>query len=607
MTVTKAVGVADIVEWDNLGGRLPAQSVGELSHPARVVEPSLACMDLERVFLDDPALGSVLVDARGAGVRLISRTRFFATLIGRLGYGRALLVRRELADLPPVETLILEADTSLGGAAAAAATRAAECRFDDVVVRLADGALGTVSVANLFAELALARSFSALHDPLTGLPNRAFFLTRLAHIQAGESSTERQIAVLFVDVDDFKAVNDKQGHGAGDALLIAVGHRLRATLRAGSFLARFAGDEFAILLDGVNGEPDAVSAASRIVQAFAGDWSPAGHRIGVSVGVAMPTEATEVEALIDNADSAMYRAKRAGKATYALHSPELARAVQARVTLRDELRRAVEEQQFTVLYQPIVELDGLRMVSVEALVRWQHPSRGTVAPSDFIPAAEEMGLIVAIDAWVLDQALHQVSAWRLAYPELRELVVSVNVSSLELKRAGFLDRILRALADASLPLSALMLEITEGVLVEHAASQTCYELARYGMRLGIDDFGTGFSSLAYLQRLPIDCMKIDREFLSGEQHTDGLLEAIIKLGQGMGVATIAEGIESSSQLARLRDCGCPMGQGHLFSRPVSPAAIPALLDHGRLVLPPDTLSSDTGRRHQRASPQTRGR
>ncbi len=585
MTVTEA----SIVEWDDLGARLPAQSIDGLVHTARVVEPSLACADLERIFLDDPALTSVLVDWPNGDIRLISRARFFSRLVGQLGYGRLLLARRALGHLPAVETLVLAPDTLLGVAAGAAATRPTECRHDDVVVRLDDGALGTLPVAELFAELALARSFLALHDPLTGLPNRAFFLARLAHAQAREPSAARGLAVLFVDVDDFKLVNDRRGHESGDALLVAVGGRLRATLRSGDFLARFGGDEFVILLDGIDGEPEAASAAMRIVQAFAAASSGASHGIGVSVGAAVAAGAKTAEALVESADSAMYAAKRAGKGTYALYSPELDQRARTLHTLRAELRRAVEEQQFTVLYQPIVELDCLRIVSVEALVRWQHPLRGTVAPTEFIPVAEEMGLLEKIDGWVLVQALRQVSAWRLAYPELRELTGSVNVSSLELGRPGFLDRVLRALANASLPPSALTLEITERVFVEEdeAASNTCCELARCGVRLAIDDFGTGFSSLAYLQRLPIDCLKIDREFVSGPRPADGLVEGIVALGRGMGVATTAEGIETDQQLARLRDGGCLMGQGYLFSRPVPPAGIPALLDSGGFVLPPD--------------------
>lgn len=590
MTVTKP-SVVDIVEWDNLGGRLPAQSIGELVQSARVVEPSLACMDLERIFLDDSALTSVLVDWPDADARLITRARFFTTLLGRLGYGRVLLARTTLGDLAAVETLLLQADTSLGVAAAAAATRAGDCRQDDVVVRFADGGLGTLPVAELFAELALARSFLALHDPLTLLPNRAFFLGRLAQVLARELSAARGQAVLLVDVDNFKSVNDSHGHQSGDALLVAIGARMRAALRPGDFLARFGGDEFVILLDGIGGELDAVSAAMRILEAFAGDWNPAGNSAGVSVGAAVAAQAKTAEALIDNADSAMYAAKRTGKGDFALYSPELDRAAYARHALRAELWRAVEEQQFTVLYQPIIELDGLRMVSIEALVRWQHPTRGTLAPAEFIPAAEEMGLVDAVDGWALGEALRQVSTWRLAYPELRELMASVNVSPLELARPGFLDRALRALADASLPPTALTLEITEGVFVEDgAASTTCCELARRGVRLAIDDFGTGYSSLAYLQRLPIDCLKIDREFVSAARLTRGLLEGILELARGMGVATIAEGIETAQQLARLRDSGCDMGQGYLLSRPVPAARIPPLLDHGTLLLPADAVS-----------------
>ncbi len=585
VSVTATLTQASVVEWGILGARTPARIVGELARRARVVEPSLGCADLERILLDDPTLASVLLDWPDGAVRLISRMRFFGTLVGRLGYGRALLLRSTVGDLPTVETLILEADTSLGVAALAAATRAAEFSHDDVVVRLADGAFGILPVAELFAELALARSFSALHDPLTGLPNRAFLLARLAQVQARLPSDAHGLAVLFVDVDDFKSVNDSYGHESGDALLIAVGVRLRATLRPGDFLARLGGDEFVIVLEGVSGEQEAASIAIRVIRAFPGEGSPVGHRIGVSVGVAVAAEAKTAEALLDNADGAMYAAKRKGGGAYSLYSPELERRAHARQTLCDELRRAVEEQQFTVFYQPIVELDGLRMVSIEALVRWQHPSRGTLSPAEFIPIAEEIGLLEAIDRWVLGQALRQVGAWRLAYPELQGLTASVNVSPLELARPGFPERVLRALADASLPPTALTLEITEGVFVERdgAASQACCELARCGVRLALDDFGTGYSSLAYLQRLPIDCLKIDREFVSAPRPTDGLLQGILELARGMGLATIAEGIETAQQLARLREGGCVMGQGYLFSRPVPPAAIPALLDHGSIV------------------------
>lgn len=575
---------ASIVEWDNLGARLPAQSIGELGQPARVIAPSFACSELDRVFLDDLALTSVVLERPDATVWLVSRARFFTMLVGPLGYGRVLLFRRAIGDLPAAETLVLEADTQLGVAAAAAVMRAPEYRQDDVLVRSADGALSTVPVAELFAELALARSFLALHDPLTGLPNRAFFLSQLAHLQARAPSAAQGLAVLFVDVDDFKSVNDSLGHESGDALLVAIGDRLRATLCPGDLLARFGGDEFVVLLDGVSGDPEAVSAARRIAQAFAGEWSPAGQSVSVSVGAAVAAKGETAAALVESADVAMYAAKRDGRGRHAMYSPELAHCTPASRTLRAELQRAVEEQQFTVFYQPIVELDSLRMVSIEALMRWRHPTRGLVAAAEFIQVAEEMGLLRTIDRWVLGQALGQVSAWRRTYPEMSDLMVSVNVSAVELARPEFLGRLLRALDDASVPASALTMEITERVFIrkDDAAAETCSELARRGVRLAIDDFGSGFSSLVYLQHLPIDCLKIDRQFVAATGPTDGLLVGIVELGRGMGMATIAEGIETDDQLARVRDSGCLMGQGYLFSRPIPPGDVPALLDQGRL-------------------------
>jgi diguanylate cyclase (GGDEF)-like protein/PAS domain S-box-containing protein len=415
----------------------------------------------------------------------------------------------------------------------------------------------------------------AFHDPLTGLANRALLTDRAEHALE-RVDAEGRAAILFLDLDDFKAVNDRLGHPAGDALLCEVGARLRAKLAPSHTVARLGGDEFAILVEDVR-EPAAVAGlADRLVRALESPFDLDGHQLFVtaSIGIAVGRDADE---LLRSADVAMYRAKAAGKAQYAFYVPTMDDEVLGRLELIADLRRASPED-FVLHYQPTVELATGRVVGIEALVRWAHPTRGLQAPAAFVAAAEETGLIVGIGQRVLEQACRQVAAWRIEVPGAAELQLSVNVSGRQLHDAGLADDVRRALMRSGLEPAALTLEITETVLADRRddVAATLAEMDVLGVRLALDDFGTGYSSLALLRDLPVHSLKIDRSFVQGiESESDraALLRAVVEIGRALDLTVVAEGIESAAQEAVLRRVGCPLGQGFHYARPLDDEAL----------------------------------
>jgi len=424
----------------------------------------------------------------------------------------------------------------------------------------------------------------AFHDPLTGLANRALFTDRVQHALVVGSVVGREAAVLFVDLDDFKTVNDSLGHSAGDELLCEVGVRLCDALSPRHTVARIGGDEFAILVEEGDGAAAAADAAEHLITALQSAFEVGGREVFItaSIGIALGEDAEE---LLRSADVAMYRAKARGGAQYVVYAPRMDEDVVGRLELVAHLRRARIGDDFVLHYQPVVELGTGRIVSVEALLRWNHPTRGELPPSAFIPVAEETGRIVEIGRWVLTEACGQAARWRAEVPGAENLCVSVNVSARQMRRPGLLEEVRSALEESGLDPAALELEITESVVARRRDEMTSIlnGVAGLGVRLALDDFGTGYSSLSLLQDLPVQVLKIDRTFvrsLDARVERVAFVRAIVDLATTLGLTVVAEGIEEEAQAATLRQLGCRLGQGYYFARPLDPAELEPLLASG---------------------------
>jgi diguanylate cyclase (GGDEF)-like protein/PAS domain S-box-containing protein len=418
-------------------------------------------------------------------------------------------------------------------------------------------------------------SHQALHDSLTGLANRALFNDRLANAVARARRGETGLAVLVVDLDEFKLVNDNHGHQAGDAVLAQVGQRLMACIRAGDTAARLGGDEFAILLEDVTLE-EVAPISARILAAFEKPVMIDGAALAIHASVGLVHgERGRVDGadFLGCADIAMYAAKDGGKGRLTLFEPGMRMAANERVEATAELRRAIDEGQLEVRYQPIVELPSGAIRGMEALVRWRHPIRGEVMPSEFIPLAEKTGLIVPLGEFVLRQACLQARSWQLQNIDDEQLTISVNLSAAQLEDPGLITAVQSALDKSGLPPASLTLEITESVFVHDVAATTSRlkELKDLGVRLAIDDFGTGFSSLSYLRRFPVDIIKIDKSFVDGLGSSGpglALAKSIVRLARNLHLKTVAEGVEQPQQRALLAAMGCDAAQGYLFARPL---------------------------------------
>jgi len=417
----------------------------------------------------------------------------------------------------------------------------------------------------------------AFYDTLTGLPNRVLLTERMRHaIQLAQRNPDLMFAVLFIDLDRFKVINDSLGHMLGDQLLIDIANRFLRCLRPGDTVARLGGDEFVVLLEEVKDTSAAIAVADRIQAELAQSFDLEGHEVytAASIGIAFSTVGYErPEDLLRDADTAMYRAKAQGRRRYEIFQPGMHTNAMALLQLETDLRRAIERQELCLHYQPIVSLRTCQIVGVEALVRWQHPQRGLILPGEFIPLAEETGLIVPIGSWVLREACRQIGEWQSQNRSKEPLMVHVNLSGRQFS-PRLTDEIHQILQKTGLLPQQLKLEITETVLMENAESaiETLKQLRQLGIQLAIDDFGTGYSSLSYLHRLPIDTLKIDRSFTSkidfdGEQLA--IVRTIITLAWNLGMEVIAEGIETSKQLAQLRALRCEYGQGYLFAKPLA--------------------------------------
>ncbi|ASC87156.1 phosphodiesterase DibA [Pseudomonas fragi] len=412
------------------------------------------------------------------------------------------------------------------------------------------------------------------HDPLTDLPNRLLFTDRTEQALASAQRHQTGCALLMIDLDHFKIINDSLGHNVGDLLLKAVAERLLRVFGKGFTVARLGGDEFAVLIDSCAQASQAAGLAQQVLEIMKGPFDVDKHQlfISASVGISVfPGDALNAEQLLRNADSALFKAKSSGREGYALYTEELTAHAQYRVEVASDLRRALEQQELRVYYQPVHDLKTSRLIGVEALVRWEHPLRGLLAPGEFIPIAERTGLIAEIDAWVLEQACWQMVQWQGAGVELA--FVAVNISSRLFARPELFALVSTVLADTGLDPALLELEVTESAVMDNSqvALEQMHRLRALGLRLAIDDFGTGFSSLLRLKRLPVQKLKIDQGFvagLPGDNDDVAIVRAVIALGQSMGLQVHAEGIEQVGQAQFLLDLDCDLGQGYWFGRPM---------------------------------------
>lgn len=425
----------------------------------------------------------------------------------------------------------------------------------------------------------------AMHDPLTGLPNRVLFRDRLAQALARSERDGAPLAVLLLDIDRFKLINDSLGHLVGDELLREVAPRLSGAVRTSDTVARLGGDEFAVLCEDLEDEREAQEMAERLGACFLRPFALGGEQqfATASVGLVVADSHIEASELLRDADAAMYRAKEAGRGRYEVFDEGMRARAVARLQVENELRRALDREELQLFFQPIHDLRSGRIASCEALVRWNHPDRGLVGPDQFIPIAEESGLIVPLGAWVLQRACRQLARWRRSVDAAEDLRITINLSARQVTQPDIVDTVAEAIEEAGLDPRDIGLEITEHVLIEDAetTADTLRRLQRLGVRLVIDDFGTGYSSLSYLKRYPIEVLKIDRSFIDGiaddESGDLAIVTAIVRMASALGVDVIPEGVETEAQLDRLRELGCQYAQGFLLDRPLPPEQLEARL------------------------------
>jgi diguanylate cyclase (GGDEF)-like protein len=424
----------------------------------------------------------------------------------------------------------------------------------------------------------------ALHDPLTDLPNRTMFTDRLRQALARTKRHQQSLAVMFMDLDNFKVINDSLGHEKGDTLLVAVSERLRLCLRPEDTLARFGGDEFTVLLEDVESPDEAVRVAERITDELRGSFVLEGKElfISVSIGIVVGDASTkDPESLLRDSDIAMYRAKDEAIG-YKVFDEAMHRWAVSRLELENDLRRAIEQEEFVVHYQPIVNLQTSELWGLEALVRWNHPERGRLDPDEFVPVAEESGLVVPLGETVVEEACRQAAQWQREFPRTPPLFMSVNLSGRQLRRPNLHKVMERALRESGLSASSLGLDITETVYISALEANTAAldRLKATGLRVSIDDFGAGYSSLSYLKRLPADILKIDKSFIRGlglEVEDTAIVQTIVDLAHILGMEVVAEGVEVEEQETLLKEMGCDFAQGFYFFEPLPPGAVEELL------------------------------
>ncbi len=429
--------------------------------------------------------------------------------------------------------------------------------------------------------------FSATHDVLTGLPNRALFLGRLESVvDRMKRHPQQAAAVLFIDIDDFKVVNDCYGHATGDALIKEVSDRLRACMRSDCTIARMGGDEFTVLVEDVTDPSDAIRVAERIQSSFTRPFLLEGLEVfkSTSIGIALTSPETRAEAVLQNADIAMYRAKSQGKACIELFDRTMHEQVMSRLLLEAKLRYALENEELTLHYQPIVAVDNGALQGFEALLRWQPSGSNSISPSTFIPVAEQCGLIVPISVWVLKKACLEAASWRRRYPADPPFYVSINISSKHFSHAGLVGHVKDALEESAIDPQCMTIELTESLAMNDVAAtfQTMSQLRALGVKLSIDDFGTGYSSLSYLRRFPVDTLKIDQSFVKTmDAENYAIVKTIVGLAHNLDLKVVAEGVETTNQRKLLASAGCGSAQGYLFAEPMPAESVGVFIESNR--------------------------
>ena len=548
----------------------PGPQLSHLSVAVTIVQPALLAGAVAGLFAADPDLRGVVIRDPQGGPRLVGRSEFARIIPGASRFGHEIYGRRPIGDLAFAETLVVPASATVAEVSALMLARTVERRYDDALVLETDGSYGLLQASVVIEALASQFAYQAAHDTLTGLGNRAALTSRLL----ADPDVARPTAVLFIDLDRFKIVNDSLGHAVGDQLLIAVAERIRRCLREGDMACRLGGDEFLVVAEGVESACVAEQLAGRILAAIEAPFEVNGEAVQVSasIGVALGMmPGAQPDELLREADLAMYAAKSAGRGRHKVFERGLAHAAGLRYDLDSGLRRALEQDEFSLVYQPIVEVGSGRPMGVEALIRWEHPQRGTVAPLEFIPMAEENGLIVPIGAWVLREACRALLAFD---PVPDGLQLSVNVAARQLAELDFVATVESILEETGFPHERLTLELTESGASQNVRGlvASLEYLTGLGVGLALDDFGTGYSSLSLLQDLPLSRLKIDRSFvarMSASPREAALVRLTIEMAHALDLTVVAEGVEDAGQAARLEEMGCELAQGYHFARPMS--------------------------------------
>lgn len=549
-------------------------SIGDLGMVRSPVDRFAPCEDIDRLFATDPSLRSVLMSGPDEAPALLMKEHFQVQMSGPFGY--SLRSRRAVHSLLECPTLVVDAHTSLAEVTDEILDRCPKHRYDDFVVRYPNGALGTCSVASVLERISRLREHQALHDALTKLPNRLLLLDRIERALSRLERSGGRVGLLFCDLDRFKVVNDSLGHRTGDLLLCAAAERLTCVLRETDTAARLGGDEFVVLFDSSIETHQVVLVAERILEVLSQPFIIGGNNvlIACSIGIAWSSDPKAVpEDLLRDADLAMYRAKAKGGNRYELFDQQMGLLASRRMRVESRLRAAVKAPRgkgaLEIHYQPKVDLSSLAVVGFEGLLRWNDEQLGQVPPPEIITVAEESGLIQPLSSHVLQDVAATLGNWGGSFH------VSMNLSAREFQSRGLVENITTVLGAANIDPSLLRIEITEGTYMSdvEAAIVIMHELKKLGVKLAVDDFGTGYSSLAYLQRFPVDELKIDRAFVTAlgtERKTGGhaVVEAMIALAHALELEVTAEGIETRAQLEILLAMGCDVGQGYLFSKPL---------------------------------------